>query len=130
MKNEGQTSRTYVVEAAGGVVVAYYALATGSVQRAELKSKMRHGAPDPVPVMVLGRLAVDKGHQGKGLGGALLKDGLLRTIEVSRSAGVRMMMVHAIDEAAAAFYVRYGFQPLPKQPLTLFMPIESIIEAL
>lgn len=129
MKNGGQTSRTYVVEA-DGAVVAYYALATGSVQRAMLKSNMRHGAPDPVPVLVLSRLAVDTAHQGRGLGGGLLKDALLRTIEVSRSAGVRMLMVHAIDESAAAFYIRHDFQPLPKQPLTLFLPIESAIQAL
>lgn len=129
--NEGRTSRTYVVEPADeSVVVAYYALATGSLQRADLKAAMRHGLPDPVPAMVLGRLAVAGRHQGAGLGEGLLMDAMRRTVEVSRAAGVRMLVVHAIDEGAAGFYRKYGFQSLPREPLTLFMPIETIIGAL
>lgn len=119
-----------MVVAEGRGVAGYYALATGAVQRAELKSKLRHGAPDPVPVMVLGRLAVDRRHQGLGLGGALLQDAMRRTVEISRAAGVRMLLVHAIDEDAAAFYRRFGFQSLPRQALTLFLPVETIIAAL
>ena len=111
-------------------MVAYYALATGSVQRAALKSALRHGAPDPVPVVLLGRLAVDQRHQAARLGEALLKDAMLRAVEVSRAAGVRMMIVHAIDDRAAGFYSRYGFQPLPRAPTTLFLPIETIVAAL
>lgn len=130
LDSEGRTSRSYVVETAEHVVVAYYALATGSVHRSELKSKMRHRAPDPMPVMVLGRLAVDRRHQGARLGEALLRDAMLRTIEISRVAGVRMLIVHAIDEAAAGFYLRCGFEPLPRQESTLFLPIETIIAAL
>lgn len=129
---EGRTARTYVVEAEGEGIIAYYALATGSLQRAELKSKLRHGAPDPVPVMVLGRLAVDERHQGTGarLGEALLRDAMLRTVEVSRAAGLRLLMVHAIDDGAAGFYRKYGFESLPRQPLTMFLPIETIVAAL
>lgn len=130
LNNEGRTSRSYVVEAGSDGIVAYYALVTGSVERAALKSKMRHGAPDPVPVMVLARLAVDQRHHGAGLGAAMLRDAMLRTLEVSRVAGVRMMIVHAIDEAAAAIYRRYGFEPLPREPHTLFLPIETIVDAL
>lgn len=130
LNNEGRTSRTYVVEGGSDGIVGYYALVTGSVERAALKSKMRHGAPDPVPVMVLARLAVDQRHHGAGLGAALLRDAMLRILEVSRVAGVRMMIVHAIDEVAAAFYRRYGFEELPREPLTLFLPIETIVDAL
>lgn len=129
--NEGQTARTYVVERAdNSAVVAYYALATGSLQRADLKSAMRHGLPDPVPAMVLGRLAVAERHQGEGLGKGLLMDAMRRTVEVSRAAGVRLLVVHAIDERAAGFYRKYGFQSLPRERLTLFMPIETIVAAL
>lgn len=91
---------------------------------------MRHGSPDPVPVMVLGRLAVDRRHQGAGLGAALLKDAMLRTVEISRAAGVRMLIVHAMDEGTAQFYKRYGFEAFPREPLTLFLPIETVIAAL
>ena len=80
--------------------------------------------------MVLGRLAIDWRHQGVGLGEAMLKDAMLRTVEVSRAAGVRMLIVHAIDEPAAAFYRRLGFESLPRQPLTMLLPIETIIQAL
>ena len=131
LANEGRTSRTYVVEPADeSAVVAYYALATGSLQRADLKSSMRHGLPDPVPAMVLGRLAVAERHQGAGLGKGLLLDAMRRTVEVSQAAGVRLLVVHAIDEDAAGFYRKYGFQPLPREKLTLFMPIETILGAL
>lgn len=132
--NEGRTARTYVVEASAGAeagtIVAYYALATGSVQRAELKSAMRHAMPEMIPAMVLGRLAVDRRHQGAGLGAGLLRDAIQRTIEVSRTAGVRMLVVHAIGEEAANFYRRHGFIALPRAPLTLLLPIETMVAAL
>lgn len=112
------------------MVAAYYALATGSVQRASLQSSMRHGLPDPVPVLVLGRLAVFKDHHGVGLGSGLLRDAMRRCIEISQAAGVRMLIVHAIDDAAAGFYRQYGFKPLPDEALTLFLPIETMVGAL
>ena len=112
------------------MVVAYYALATGSLQRASLQSSMRHGLPDPVPVLVLGRLAVAKHLQGVGLGSGLLRDAMRRCVEISQAAGVRMLIVHAIDDRAAGFYRQYGFKPLPGEALTLFLPIETMVGAL
>lgn len=132
--NEGRASRTYVVVAGvgaqAGEVVAYYSLATGGVTLKDLKSKYRHNLPSPVPVMVLGRLAVDRRHGGHGIGPALLREAMARTLDVSRTAGVRMLMVHAIDDDAVAFYLKYGFHAFPAGDRTMFLPMETIAAAL
>ena len=134
LDNEGKASRTYVVEAAtgegAGTVVAYYTLAAGSVTREEVPKKLRHGLPNPVPVMVLGRLAVDKHHTGKGLGPALLREALQRTAEASRIAGIRALIVHAIDDDAVTFYTKFGFQIFPAGTRTLFLPIETLRQSI
>ncbi|CAN5560009.1 GNAT family N-acetyltransferase [soil metagenome] len=129
-RSEGKSARTYVVAKGGTVVVAYYCLAMGGVLRNEVPRKIRHGLPATVPVMILGRLAVDSLHQGKGLGAGLLKDAMMRTVAVSRSVGMRAMLIHAIDDEAMVFYTRYGFLRFPADSRTLFMPIETIIAAL
>lgn len=134
LDNEGRTSRTYVVIAAVGTqaghVVGYYTLATGGVTLNEIRRKDRHNLPNPIPVMVLGRLAVDRRHQGCGIGSALLREAMQRTLDISRSAGVRMLMVHAIDNDAVAFYLRYGFHIFPAGSRTMFLPIETIAGAM
>lgn len=134
LRSEGRSARTFVVTAAAQAgarpVVAYYALATGSVARADVPRKIRHDLPNPAPVMVLARLAVDETHGGRGLGSALLRDAMLRTLGISRDAGVRALIVHAIDDEAAAFYTRYGFQAFPDGGRTLFLPIETLAQAL
>jgi GNAT superfamily N-acetyltransferase len=122
LRNEAHTARTYVV-ADGRRVVGYYNLATGAAGRSAMPRKIRHGLPDPVPVMLLGRLAVDKRYQSLGLGKGLLRDGLQRTLQVSKQAGVRAMLVHAIDDDARRFYARYGFAEFPAGSLTLFLPL-------
>jgi len=129
LDNEGKASRTYVVSTDAGVVAAYYTLATGHVVRTDVPGKHRHGLPNPVPVMVLGRLAVDRAHAGRRLGEAMLKEAMTRTLEAAEIAGIRALIVHAIDEAAAGFYIRYGFQLFPPGSLTLFLPIETIAKA-
>jgi len=126
LDNEGRASRTYVVTTDAGIVAAYYTLATGHIVRTEVPGKYRHGLPNPVPVMVLGRLAVDRAHGGRGLGEAMLKEAMTRTLEASEIAGIRALVVHAIDDDAARFYIRYGFQLFPPESLTLFLPIETI----
>jgi hypothetical protein len=130
-KNEGLGSRTYVLPI-GSRVVGYYSLAAGSVMYADVNAKTRRNMPEPIPVMVIGRLAVDDEFSGRGLGygGGLLKDALLRCLSVSRLAGVRAAVVHAKDEKAAGFYRHYKFVQSPTNPLTLFLPIETIIRAL
>lgn len=134
LDNEGRASRTYVVVATAGPqagdVIGYYTLATGGVALSEIRGKHRHNMPNPVPVMVLGRLAVDDRHRSQGIGPALLREAMQRTLDISRSAGVRMLMVHAIDDDAVTFYLRYGFHVFPAGSRTMFLPIETIAAAL
>jgi GNAT superfamily N-acetyltransferase len=122
--NEGRASRTFVVPV-GDEVVGYYSLAAGSVMRQELPRRLRHGTPEPVPILVLGRLAVDKRHKGQGLGAALLKDAILRALLASESVGVLAIVVHAIDDQAGAFYQKYGFVPSPINVRTFVLPMET-----
>jgi GNAT superfamily N-acetyltransferase len=123
--NEGRSSRTYVV-CAGSSVVGYYCLATGAEKRVAMPRKIRHGIPDPTPIMIIGRLAVDKAYQGQGIGAGLLADALKRASHASRIVGCRAVLVHAIDAPAVGFYVRYGFVEFPSGSQTLFLPIETI----
>lgn len=118
-------SRTFVVSNPAGNVFGYYGLAAGAVSHQEATSKVRRNMPDPVPVMILARLAVDQRAQGHRLGGALLQDALLRTLTVAEHAGVRALLVHAIDARACRFYQHYGFQQSALNPMTLMLPLGS-----
>jgi len=129
VRSEGRSARTYVVKD-GSRVVGYYSLATGGVARESVPRKIRHGLPRLVPVMVLGRLAVDLRYQQLGMGRGLLKDALLRTLQVSRQVGVRALLVHGIDEEAKTFYAAHGFIEFPAGTRTLFLPAETIAKAL
>jgi predicted N-acetyltransferase YhbS len=121
LQNEASgASRTYVVSA-GGRVVGYYALATGAVAQQEATGKVRRNMPEPIPVMVIGRLAVDREHQGKGIGSALLKDALLRTLNAASIAGIRAVLLHAISGDAKRFYEKAGFSASPVDPMTMMM---------
>ena len=102
-------------------VAGFYALATGSVRRGDAPGRVKRGMPDPLPVMVLGRLAVDLHWQKHGVGAGLLKDAVLRTLTVSRQAGIRAVLVHALSESAKQFYLRYGFREAPFNPMTLML---------
>jgi ribosomal protein S18 acetylase RimI-like enzyme len=102
-------------------VLAYYALAAGAVAREGTSAAVRHNMPDPVPVIVLARLAVDRSQQGRHLGAAMLQDAVRRVVGISRQVGARALLVHALDERAAGFYRRYGFQDSPLQPMTLML---------
>lgn len=114
-------SRTFVVADAQRQVFAYYALAAGAVAHRQATGPIRRNMPDPVPVMVLARLAVDRPMQGRQLGGALLKDALLRTLSVAENAGVRALLVHALNDRAKTFYLHYGFTASPLEPSTLML---------
>ena len=130
LRNEAEAaSRTYVV-GQGHRVVAFYCLANGVVLQAGAPGRVRRNMPDPIPVMVLGRLAVDHRFQGRGLGGALLRDALLRTLQAADIAGIRAILVHAKDDRAKAFYERSGFLPSPIDPLTLMLPLKDARAAL
>jgi GNAT superfamily N-acetyltransferase len=86
--------------------------------------------PDPIPVMVLGRLAVDRTFQGRGLGRAMLRDAVLRTLQTSNIAGIRAVLVHAISDSARQFYERCGFHASPIDPMTLMITVSEAEKAL
>jgi GNAT superfamily N-acetyltransferase len=118
-------SRTFVVVDDEQRVSGFYALAAGAVAHQMAPSSVRRNMPDPVPVMVLGRLAVDRRAQGIQLGAALLQDAVHRAIAVSQNTGVRALLVHALHEQAKTFYEHYGFQESPAHPMTLMLRLNS-----
>jgi GNAT superfamily N-acetyltransferase len=119
-------SRTFVVTDEGSRVCGYYAMAAGAVSHQLATRGVRRNMPDPVPVMVLARLAVDRRAQGLHLGAALLQDAVNRAVAVSQNAGVRALLVHALHEKAKQFYEHYGFQPSPTHPMTLMLRLTSV----
>ncbi len=122
LNQDSGASRTYVI-CTGDQIVGYYALAAGAVAQAEATGRVRRNMPDPIPAMVLGRLAIDVGYQGRGLGQALLRDAILRTMQAADIAGIRALLVHALSEDARKFYERCGFQPSPVDPMTLMITL-------
>ena len=119
------SSRTWVVTA-GARVVAYYASSAAVLTRTEATGRAARNQPDPLPAMLLGRLAVDREHQGRGLAAALLKHFLLKVLEVAEHTGVRIALVHAANDTAAGFYRRYGLEPSPIDDLTLMLLVKDI----
>ena len=118
-------SRTYVVADGTMRVVGYYALASGALALAHAPGSVRRNMPDPVPVAILGRLAVDGAWRGKGLGSALLRDATLRARNAAAILGLRGLIVHALDEDGARFYRRFGFIEAVGQPLTLILSLRE-----
>ncbi|WP_339864874.1 GNAT family N-acetyltransferase [Paremcibacter congregatus] len=126
LKNQGlDASNSYVI-CDQMRVVAFYAIATGSIERSKLPGGLARNMPDPIPVMVLGRLAIDRTYQGQKLGAGLLKDAMLRTLKVSQIVGVKALLVHAISEEARRFYRHFGFQESPIDPMTLMLSVKMI----
>ena len=125
LKNENAgASRTFVV-CKDNHVMGYYVLATGSVMHKQAPSKVRRNMPDPVPVMILGRLAVSKDMQSAGLGRGLLRDAVLRTLGVSKQAGIKALLVHALSDAAHKFYIQCGFIESPLDPMLLMITLKD-----
>ena len=118
-------SRCFVVVDSEQRVRAYYAMAAGAVSHTMATGAVRRNMPDPIPVMVLARLAVDTAAQGRKLGAALLQDAVNRAIAVSHNAGVRALLVHALHDNARQFYQHYGFQASPTQAMTLMLRLNS-----
>jgi GNAT superfamily N-acetyltransferase len=130
LRNERDgASRTYVI-CSNNVVVGYYALSTGSIASVSAPGRIRRNMPDPIPVMLLGRLAIDRGWQGRGLGQELLRDAILRTIQVSEMAGVRAIAVNAISENARRFYEKYDFKSSPLDPFLMMLLLRDAIDSL
>lgn len=127
-KNQASgASRTFVTCPTGSRVVAgYYTLAASAVALDAAPGSVRRNMPDPIPVILLGRLAVDQRHQGAGLGASLLQNAILRVAGAAESVGIRALLVHAIDDDAAAFYRHFGFAPSPIDDQTLFLSLSAI----
>ena len=126
---ESGASRTYVI-CMENRVVGYYALAVGAVAHDEAPGRIRRNIPDPIPVMVIGRLAVDATAQGQALGPALLRDAVLRTLQAAEIAGIRAILVHAISERAKRFYEKWGFIVSPVEPMTLMITMAEARKAM
>ena len=118
-------SRTFVVVDAGRVV-AYYALAASAVAPDAAPGRFKRNMPDPIPVVVLGRLAIALSHQGHGLGRALFRDAAQRVIHAADTIGIRGLLVHAISEEAKAFYIRLGLAPSPLEPMTMMTTVADL----
>jgi predicted N-acetyltransferase YhbS len=118
-------ARTFVVCEANKVI-GYYALASGAVSVAAATGRSRRNMPDPIPVVVLARLAVDRTHQGRGLGRALVRDGARRVVHAADAIGIRGILVHAISSEAKAFYFSLGFDPSPIEPMTLMVTLSDV----
>ena len=119
-------SRTFVVVDEQHRVRGFYAMAAGAVSHQLATSPVRRNMPDPVPIMVLGRLAVDRQAQGIKLGAAMLQDAVNRAITVSQNTGVRALLVHALHQHAKQFYEHYGFQESPQHPMTLMLRLNTV----
>jgi GNAT superfamily N-acetyltransferase len=119
-------SRTFVVTDREQCVFGYYAMAAGAVSHQLATGPVRRNMPDPVPVIVLARLAVDTRAQGITLGASLLQDAVNRAVAVSQNAGVRALLVHAINAGAKQFYEHYGFQVSPVHPMTLMLRLNPV----
>lgn len=129
LRNEGRASRCFVV-CEGATVAGYYTLTMGSVLREHAPKPLTRNMPPQIPVVLLGRLAVDRRYHGRKLGPALLKDALRRSLAASAEVAARAVLVHAIDLEVVSFYTQYGFKPFPESSLTLFLPVGDIVDAL
>jgi len=130
MSQRSNASRTYVA-LDGAEVVGFHTLVVGEVRPEQVPERISKGlANHPIPVMVLARLAVARGNQGKGLGAGLLKDAMGRTLAAAEIAGIRALMVHAKDGQAQGFYAHFGFRPSPSDPLHLFVLLKDVQRAL
>jgi len=118
-------SRSFAVADREGRVYAYYAMAAGAVAHRLATGAVRRNMPDPIPVMVLARLAVDRRAQGIQFGGALLQDAVRRTLFVAQNTGVRALLVHALHERAKSFYAHYGFEVSPLDPMILMLRLNG-----
>nr|WP_276533273.1 GNAT family N-acetyltransferase [Enterobacter hormaechei] len=123
LKNQALgAARTFVICKTGTKQVAgFYSLGTGSVNHTQATGNLRRNMPDPIPVIILARLAVDVSLRGNGLGADLLHDAVLRCYRVAENIGVRAIMVHALTEEAKAFYIHHGFKASQTQERTLFL---------
>jgi predicted N-acetyltransferase YhbS len=122
-------SRTFVITN-GAVVIGYYCLSSAAIDRIELPKSRQRNMPDPIPAILIGRLAVDLRYQGQKIGLSLLQDAICRIITASQSVGIAYILVHALDDATKRFYDLNGFVAIPEQPLTLFLSVATATKAI
>ncbi|MDJ0899429.1 MAG: GNAT family N-acetyltransferase [Xenococcus sp. MO_188.B8] len=122
-------TRTFVI-CVDNKVVGFYALASGGISIKSALGKFKRNMPNPIPVVVLARLAIDNYFQGQGLGRALFRDAALRVVQASDTIGIRGIIVHAISEEAKSFYLALGFQESPLEPMLLMITIKDLIACL
>jgi predicted N-acetyltransferase YhbS len=123
-------SRCFVVCDGQRRVIGYYALAAGSISHQLAPGKVKRNMPEPIPVAVLGRLAVHEDWVGQGIGSGLLKDAVQRTVQAAQQMGVRALLCHAIDEGAKAFYIKHGFIESPVDPMTVMLSMARVMDEL
>lgn len=131
LKNQDTgSSRTYVACDDTDSVIGYYCLAAGAIAHATAPANLKRNRPDPIPVIVLGRLAIHRANHQQGLGTALVRDAILRTLQAAEVAGVAALLVHALSEPASRFYKSRGFLESPVQPMTLCLPLSTVYATL
>lgn len=126
LKNQANGASRTFVGCDSSRVLAYYALASSAVTTAAAPGRFRRNMPNPIPVVVLGRLAIDRSLQGQGIGRALVQDAGRRVIQAADAIGVRGLLVHALSADAKAFYERMGFEPSPLDPMTLMVTLADL----
>jgi GNAT superfamily N-acetyltransferase len=127
LQNQGAGAAQSYVGLVDGVVIGYYSLVVGQIEYIDAPERLRKGlAQHPVPIMLLARLAVDKNWQKKGVGRALLRDAVLRTLQAAEIAGIRALAVHAKDDAARRYYEQFDFVASPADPLHLLVLLKDV----
>jgi predicted N-acetyltransferase YhbS len=126
LKNHGSGASRCFVVCHGKTVIGYYSLSAGAISHDAAPKAMPRNMPDPLPVLLLGRLAIDRHHHNQGIGQALLRDAMLRSVSIASHAGVIAILVHALTESAKQFYLSRGFVASPLQPMTLMMTTETV----
>lgn len=118
-------SRSFVACEAGRVI-GYYALAASAIATESAPGRFRRNMPDPIPVVVLGRLAIARSHQAQGLGRSMFQDAARRIVQTADTIGIRGLLVHAMSDDAMAFYLQLGLNPSPLEPMTLMVTIADL----
>lgn len=126
LKNQASGASRCFVLCRDATVIGFYSLSAGAIHHEGAPKPMRRNMPDPLPILLLGRLAIDRHHHNEGLGRALLRDAMLRSVRVAADAGVFAILVHARSEQAKRFYLSRGFVESPLQPMTLLMTLATV----
>lgn len=126
LKNSAAGASRCFVLCSNQAVIGYYSLSAGAITHQTAPKPLRRNMPDPLPALLLGRLAVDRKYHNQGLGSGLLRDAMLRSVNIARDAGVFALLVHALHGQARQFYLSRGFVQSPLQPMTLMMTLATV----